>query len=315
MNTRLWHYLMNSILIVTTGSYRAMRIIANFTLDALNIPLNPFIIALHTNLAPYVTAYLSAYAAWLAQLGVQISSTNVFYLALESLRSTDSKLWDRMIQAVYPRGTVGYKKLMPHGKKDLQSGSQEDKVAAVEALSLNLVGEAGLVPVKTLVDAKLAILNSNKSSKNTGKSNTNIFSDAVENARVNLAQELYGVLGNLMYHFRANPSLIAPFFDITAIRNMEQTLWERALKSFQRVYLFERTFVAGDTIRLVNNSLFTIRFAMLHSKTDVIGMVYYDVPPMTGVTVSVTALGPLINHYMVVENLGAGQAKFVLVII
>jgi len=43
--------------------------------------------------------------------------------------------------------------------------------------------------------------------------------------------------------------------------------------------------------------------------------VYYDVPPMTGVTVSVTALGPLINHYMVVENLGAGQAKFVLVII
>jgi len=315
MKTKLWHYLMNTILIVTMNSYRAMRVISSFTLDALNIPANAFIFGLYTNLLPFVTTFNAAYAAWIAQLGSQTSTTNVFYLALETLRSTDSKLWDRMIQMVYAKGTVGYKKLMPNGKGDLQSGTQLEKVDAVAALSLALVGEVALAAVKVLVDAKLAILNAAKSGKNTGKSTTNVFSNAVENARVALAQEIYGTLGNLMFYFRVTPSDIAAFFDLQAIRNLEQTIWERTLKALISKYVFTRTLLATDSLRLVNNSLFTVRFAMLANKTDAIGLVYVDVAPMSGVTVARTALGPLGNHCMHAQNMGAGQAKYMIVII
>lgn len=172
-----------------------------------------------------------------------------------------------------------------------------------------------MAPLKVMVDNKLIQLNSLKSGKNTGKSTANVLGDAVETARVELAQELYGVLGNLMFHFRVKPSLIIPFFDITAIRNMEQTLWNRTLKNGSMKYLFTRGFVATDHIRLVNNSLFIIRFSMIENKHGDMGLVYYDLAPMTGISVAAGVFGPLTNHNMVVQNLGAGQAKFVLVII
>ncbi len=315
MDTRIWHFLVNSFMIVTTGSYRAMRVIANYTLDALNIPLNTFIFNLHGNLQPFVTAFLNAYDAWLAQLGTKISAVNSYYIALETLRSTDSKLWDRMVQTFYARGSTLYLKYLPHGKKDLQSGSQEDKHAEVERFALILVGDANMASLLALVNAKLTIMNGLKSAKNTGKSSANIFSDAVETARIALAKELYGVLGNLMYHFRDNPTLITPFFDITNIRNLDQTIWERKLKAFVQKYVFTRTLTPLDSLRLVNNSLFPIRFAMLLNKTDVIGVTYVEVPPMTGVTVLRPALGPISNHCMHVENMGAGVAKYMIVII
>jgi hypothetical protein len=79
MADKSWRFLINSIKVVTTGSYRAMRVIANFTLAALNIPSDLFLMSLHDDLEPFVIAFLNAYVAWIAQLGIQISSTNTLY--------------------------------------------------------------------------------------------------------------------------------------------------------------------------------------------------------------------------------------------
>ena len=315
MGTRLWHYLINTMLVCTTTSYRAMRLIANFTLAALNRPMDTFIYPLYTALLPFVTTFLTAYTLWISQLGLQISKTSAFYLEITSLGESDIKIWDIMIQQVCMKGTTAYKALLAHGRKPFQSGGAEDKVSVCEALSLALVGIVGLNPVKLLVDAKILALNNAKSIKDTGISNTKINSNDVESCRVTLAQELYGVLGNLMYHFRANPSLILPFFNVTVIQKLGQTIWRRTLKAFGKEWLFTRTFVITDTIRLVNNSLFTIRFSMVPTKTGAIGVIFYDLAPMSGITVPVLDFGPLTNHNMVVQNLGAGPAKFMLIII
>jgi hypothetical protein len=315
MGGKIWHYLSNSILVCTTGSYRAMLLIANYTLAALNRPTDPIIYPLYNSLLPFVMAFLTAYSLWISQLGLQISKTSAFYLEITSLGETDIKIWDNAIQAIFMRGTTGYKALLAHGRKDFQSGSAEDKVTATEALSIALTGIVGLNAVKVLVDAKIILLNNTKTGKDSGISNTKINSDDVETKRITLAQELYGVLGNLMFHFRANPSLIIPFFNVTIIQKLGQTIWRRNMKSLGKEWLFTRTFVATDTIRLVNNSLNTLRFSMIATKTGVIGPMFYDIAPMSGITVPVLDFGPPANHNMVVQNLGAGTAKFMLVII
>ncbi len=315
MKDKIWHYLSNSMLVVTMNSYRAMRIIANYTLNALDKPLDMFLYGLHTNLAPFVTTFINAYDIWLAQLGNQISTTDSFYIALETLRSTDIKKWDIIIQGVFMRGTVGYKALLPKGRKPFQSGSQEDKVASVSALSLALTGISPLVGLKTLVDAKLLILNNSKTLKNTGKSTTGTDSDAVETAKKDLGNELYGTLGNLMFHFRTNPTAITPFFNVTAIRRLEQTIWNQVVKPLVTKYLFTRTLLATDSLRIVNNSLFKLRFSMVENKKDGTGTVSFEIDPLTSATVNRLDFGPLTYHNMVVENLGTGKAKFMVVII
>jgi hypothetical protein len=315
MATKIWHYFINTILVVTMNSYRAMRLIAAFTLAALNKPTDTFIYGLYTNLLPFVTAFNLAYSTWIAALGMQISSTLSFYEENLSLGSSDIKDWDILIQGVYKKGTVGYKALLPHGRKPFQTGSQEDKVSACEALAIALFGIVALGAVLTLVNAKIVLLNNAKNAKDTGKSNTGFDSGTVESTRVTLAGELYGTLNMLMYHFRMNPSLIIPFFNVMAIRNLGQTIWRRTLKGLAGSWLFTRTFVATDNLRLVNNSLYTIRFSMVPLKGSPIGLVFYDLPPMSSATVNVLLFGPLGNHNMIAQNLGAGEAKFILVII
>jgi hypothetical protein len=292
-----------------------MRLIAAFTLAALNKPIDTFIYGLYTNLLPFVTAFNLAYNTWIAALGMQISSTLSFYEEILSLGNSDIKDWDIAIQGVYKKGTVGYKALLAHGRKPFQTGSQEDKVAACEALAIALFGIVSLAAVLALVNAKIILLNNAKNTKDTGKSNSNFDSGTVETARVTLAGELYGTLGMLMFHFRMNPSLISSFFNVMIIRNLGQTIWRQTLKGLAGKWLFTRTFVATDSLRIVNNSLSTIRFSMVPLKGSMIGTVYYDLPPMSSATVNVLLFGPLANTNMRVQNLGAGVAKFILVII
>jgi hypothetical protein len=54
---------------------------------------------------------------------------------------------------------------------------------------------------------------------------------------------------------------------------------------------------------------------MVKNKNGTIGTIYYDLPPMTSATVKRPLFGPLENHNMIVQNLGAGVANYMLVIV
>lgn len=284
--TKPWHYLMNSILIATTASYRAMVKISKFTLLALLASTNATIVALGTALQPFYDDFYAKYNAWITQLGTQFTDTGSLYIELELIRGTKARNWDSRLLAVWDKDNPLYRGALPTKRKGMQQGSQEDIIAYITNFSTKMIGVIALASLKTDVDAHLLILNNAYNTQKSAKTGTKTTSGDVETSRVTLAGELYGVLGNLMYIFRMTPLSIAPFFDITAIRNLEQTIWRRISKPMTTAYVFTRTLLATDTLRLVNLGLEPITFGFVANKTD--GMPpsgIYTVNPLDGQTV------------------------------
>ena len=312
----LWRFLINSFLVVTLGSYRAMSLIANFTLNALNLPLNTLIYAQYTRLKPFVTAYAVAYAAWIASLGTEESSTLSVTNSFKLLGNTWIILWDNQIQIVYNTKSTVYKALMKNRRKPYQKGSQEDKLINLKAFAVLLTGVAGLSAVLADVNAKIVILQDLVDNHATVKSATKTASAGVENSRVIVGQQLYGVLGQLMDIYNATPGSIGAFFNLTAIRRLEQTIWNRAIKAATTAYIFTRTLLGTDKLKLVNLNLATLRFAFVATKNGVIGTVYIEVPPLSSVIVDRSAMGNMANTFCVVQNMdGSTKGKYMIVLV
>lgn len=311
-----WHYLQNTILIVTAASYRAMMIISKYTLLALLASTNTVIVALGTALQPFYDDFKLKYNAWISQLGTQIGDVDAMYIELQLIRSTKARNWDSRITAVWDITSSLYKAALPDRRKGMQMGSQEDIIAYITNISTKLIGVIALAAVKTDIDAHLTILNNLLTTKDTAKIGTKTSSNEVENSRIILAGELYGVLGQLMYIFRMSPLSVIPFFDISAIRNSEQTLWKRISKPHTTKYVFTRTLLATDTLRLVNSGLEPITFGFVANKTDAMPLTgTYTVPALDGETVPRADLGPMPNRYMIVQNASGIKLKYMIVII
>ena len=316
MAGRAWHFLINSFLVATFGSYRAMSKIANYTLNAFNVPGNLFLLGLYTRLLPFVTDFNDCYVKWIASLGVEAGSTNSLYVEFQLLRSSYISTWDIQIQGVYPVKSDVYKALLKNRRKPFQKGSMGDKFAALAALGKALVGVPGLGATLTDVNAKIVIFKDLMDGHTTKSSGTNLASTAVETSRIKLGKELYGILGQMMDFFRETPDSIAGYFDITTIRNMEQTVWKRFARAAKTAYMFTRTLLPTDKLKLVNLGLTTLRFSFIENKKGVITENYIDVPPMSGALVERAVLGLITNRYFMVENLSSDEkGKFIVVLV
>jgi hypothetical protein len=316
MAVLLWRFLINSFLVVTLGSYRAMSLIANFTLNALNLPLNTLIYAQYTRLHPFVTDYAIKYAAWVASLGTEESSTLAVVNGYKLLGNTWIIIWDNQIQVLYNTKSTVYKALLKNRRKPFQTGSQEDKLINLKAFALLLVGVAGLSAVLADVNAKIAILQALVDNHATVKSGTKTASAGVETSRVTLGQQLYGVLGQLMDIFNATPGSIGAFFNLTAIRKLEQSMWNRVIKAATTAYIFTRTLLPTDQLKLMNLNLATLRFAFVATKNGVITTVYVEVPPLSSVIVDRSTMGSMANTFCVVQNMDATtNGKYMIVLV
>ncbi len=316
MAEKLWHFLINSFLVATATSFRAMRKIGNFTLNALNIPSNAPIFVLYMRLLPFVSDYNGKYTTWLNSLGVEESSNNSVYVEFQLVSSTYIRDWDIAIQAVYNIKTTIYKSLLHDRRKPFQTGSYGDKLAALQALALALVGVTGLSAVLADVNAKVGVIQGLMNTASTHKSGASTASTNLETARGLLGIELYGILGQLMDYFRSTPASVADYFDITALRRLEQTIWRRAVKASKTVYIFTRTLLPTDQLHLVNLNLTTLRFSFLATKNGVITVNFIDVPPLSSVSVLRKDIGDMANRFCVVQNLSTtGSGKYMLVLV
>ena len=316
MADRLWHFLINSFLVSTLNSYRAMRKIGNFTLSALNVPLNATLLAQYTRLLPFVTDFNAKYAAWILSLGVELSSTNSLYVEMQLLSSTFIRTWDVEVQILFDIKSATYKLLFPKRRKPFQSGSNGDKLAALQALALAMTGIVSLATILADINLKITTIQGLMTASSSKKSMANTASTNVEASRVALGQEMYGVLGQMMDYLRHTPETIADYFDISSIRRLEQTLWRRTVKATKTVYIFTRTLAAGDTLHLVNLGFEELRFAFVATKGGLITTTFVTVPPLTSASVLRSAMGDMANRFCVVENMSSsGTGKYMLVLV
>lgn len=301
-----WNFLINTFLIITVKSYRTAKKLGDYTLSALlSKDSDPAISLLAFNLEPFVTNFNTAYTNWLSKIGTQKSHTNELSNNLKLLSSTKIKQWDIAVQGQYIEGTSQYIAIFPNHRRPFQQGSQEDRMAACEALSLALTGIVPLASTKADVDAFIDTLKANFVTQKGSLSNTGSNSDALDAARQAMCIEMYGVLGQLMSIYKADPSDVRPFFDLETIRNHEQTLFRGTLNANEIELVLTHTFIEGEQVKLANKGTTTLRFALVPlSTSDIAGTTFVDLEPNSETVVLASELGNLANRFLKVLNTG-----------
>lgn len=300
---KTWIYLSNTFLTVTDGSYRNCKKIGDYTLNALNASVaNPPFDTLHASMEPLVSAFNTQYAEWLTQVGSQKGKTTALTLNLKALQGEKIRKWDVQVQVEYDQDSPEYVAILPNRRVPFQTGSQEDRISAVAALSDALDGIAALATLKTDVDDFLTTLQNSFNAQKADKSSTKTESAALDAARKAVCVELYATLGTLMAHFKNTPEEAAAYFDLQTIRNNEQTTFTHNLNGGETRLAITHTFEAEEELRLINKGNTILRYALCAEANDALGATFVEVPAHDERIVPVEDLGDITHRFLKVQN-------------
>ena len=305
MSQRLYHFLINSFLVVTKKSYKLANTLGSFTNNALfNAKADAAILVLYNFFNPIFTAYQTAFNAWNLQQNTAQGGT----LSLEQLLAgltAKVNIWDAQILIFYQLKTSsGFKALFPHGHAAFSHGSQQEKVAAVKHLSDGMLNIAGLAATKADVDAFVALLVAAFNNKQGQHGNQNTGSNSVENQRVLVCNGLFYVYAGLVQHFITDLAQIATFIDVESMQNHQQTVFiNNHLKAGAEHNICQRTLLPTDQIRLINNGEAELRFYVAQHATDPAGATFVQLPPAADVTHPASDFGDVATlHFLNVQN-------------
>ena len=302
-----WSFLVNPFLSATESSFVVMRKICNYTLNAVNKePTNVFMHSCYTTLTPFANEYFLSFDNWRNNKALSKGKTSNLSDLLLILRSEKIREWDIQIQVVHPHSTPEYIALLPNYRTPFQSGSQLDRMSAVNTLGIGLTDDVALATLRTEVGQFYTDLKTVHNSQVAGKSNVGIGSDSVENARINIGVELYGVLGLMINHFKTTPDSITNYFDLETIRNHEQTTFRGKVAGGETVIAMKHTFGDGEDFIIINRGKTTLRVDLSANQDTPIGVLFMDILPLTNKTIIPKELGELdICRFLKVHNMDA----------
>jgi len=304
MSTRLWIFLINVIDLATGGSFRVALRVSRIHYNALQANVaDVVVLALYNVYKPFHLAYLAKYGEWKAQLGIQKGLTTALNALFVQLRFEKVNAWDVAIAIVYPKGTTRYEQLFPNGHGPFQTGSQEDRIAAIAALSLAIGADLALATVKTDVDNFYTAISNAIDTQKTSIETTKVKSNELETVRVEMCDAQYVDLGSLMAHFVRNRIFVGTFFDLLTIRNIMQMVFEHLVKKESVHTVVERTIEATDELEIENDGVTELRFYLSDVKDGAIGAIFITVPAGGHTTVSASDLGDVTTqHFLMVFN-------------
>lgn len=301
----VWSYIINTFLVATKSSYKlAVRIAKDHDAALFAGKADADINAMYLIFHPLYLQMQSTYEAWLAQGGTQSGETLSLQLLLKQLSSNKIKIWDLAVQVLYDSASAGYKKLFPNHRIPFQSGSQDDRIAAVGALSTNLIGIVPLAATATDVDNFLVQLKDARSAQQLAIKNTGNFSTQCENARIAMCKNMFGNYGRMVGKFEDDPSVIVPYFPIKYIRTSNQIYFTHAIKAGGKHVVVKHKFQPTDMLTITTNTAADLKVYLGLSKDDAGGSLFITVPGNSTVTVSAAQLGNVLNNsYLIVVNL------------
>jgi hypothetical protein len=252
---------------------------------------DPFFGPLYTMFDPLNEAFENEDAALIAQIGTQKGSTSLLDELLIQLSSDKIDLWDIAVQVVYRKGTPEYIAIFPKGRKPFQQGKKNDRIAAVSALYLSLAGIVPLATTRTDVDDFYQTINDARN-KQTGEiGDTGTDSDDLTTTAETAMNALYKILGSCIAQFPETPLSIEPLFDMSVLRDSEQTEFTRTLAPSATEFIVKRTKEPTDTIRLKVNTNRAVKFFMAIEKNDTNPVTFIIVNGLSEVIVTFSQLG------------------------
>ena len=308
MNTKIWHFIINTFEVATRGNYKAAVTLSTHLDAALfAAKADAQILVLYNYYHPIHLAYVAAYNAWLAQGGTQKGSTQSLTALLAGL-TAKVNAWDFQIQGTYTKGTPSYTALLPQGHTPFFQGGQSQRIAAVHALDTALTGIVALAATKTDVDNYATSLDTANTTQKGSKTSTIGDSTAVETQRINMTNGQMYCYGGLVQKYTTQLNKIEQFYDMEIVRNGSQTDFTGHVAAGEHKNIAKRTLVATQAIKLKNLDSTVLRFYLATQKNDAVGVIYIEVPPMTELSTTAKLMGDVTTqHFINVFNVDITQ--------
>jgi len=219
MSDTIWHYAENQFDNCTKQSKKRMnRISSDHASKLLAETSDADIHELSSRFAPLRESFSDAYADAIAANAIYKGRTQKFENLKKDLTGTKIEDWDIQIQVVYRKDSPEYIELLPNGRKPFQTGTNDQRIEEVKALSLRLTPYPALASLKTRVDDFKTSIENARNDQQQKEDLVKQKSTLLEIARVATAKMMYGNLGALMDKFQDDPKQIERFFDLEAIR-------------------------------------------------------------------------------------------------
>ena len=269
MNEFVWNFLINTFLVATKDSYRLALRIAKYHNDNLFVDIaDPNILAQYTLFHPLYQLLQHSYDLWHAKGGTQTGESVSLKLLLKELSSTKIQDWDIQIQVVHKPKTGEYKKLLPKHRNPFQSGSADERLSALNVLCTNLIGIVKLADLLAEVIAFTAIYKEALDTQQKSIITTGSFSDAVEAARIEMCECMFGNYGRLLGFNQKTPKVIAKYFPLKYIQNTHQVVFMHIIKAGKEYNVVKHTFKPGDQLLITSYSAASFRVFLGYAKDE-----------------------------------------------
>ena len=194
--------------------------IIHYTLSSLKASKgdDPKYLAMYNLLLPISTQYDVLFALWLAASGPSESSVEAFNDILKE-ESANIHLWDLGVQAVYIDTTIEWKTIFPNKMSGFYAPSTEvGKILEVQACAERMDAFPLVLTTKTKVQLYHDKMNTAYELKDLNQKVFGKASDDLKTYQEFAAEELWGILGELMTFHRYEPLKTDAFFDLEDMR-------------------------------------------------------------------------------------------------
>ena len=221
---------------------------------------DPDILVFYNTFHPLNVTYNTDYAVWDGLRSTNMGKTLGVVQLMDQLQSTKAKAWDIATQAIYPDNTTQYKHVFPHRRIHFQSGSVENRVAAVTNLISAIGADASLATVKASAVAFLALIEAAILAQTDQITGIDTAITNLETSSNNASDEALGIFGSLIAKFKVTPKSIDIYMPVSLLQNIVQLSFKITLKNMLAKPLFTRKLnTAKNMIRGTNVGTFAIK--------------------------------------------------------
>ena len=223
MNTRQWIFVYNTFFVNTQRNFKNALTLTQDHLAKLTAnETDPDILAMKTDYLPLHTAFITANNQLDSKLGIYKGKTQTFEEMLEELSQVKINEWRGQVFAVFPEGTDNATAIFPRDRQPFQSGTYDERVEAVNALSLTLntyTLQPTLIALAASVQGYYLTLSSARALQQSNEGTVATLRTNLKAAHLLMCQGMYKNLGLLMAKYYQAPETITNYFDMTILRS------------------------------------------------------------------------------------------------
>ncbi len=212
---------------VTKNNYKRMLLMSRDHHDKLKgfAGVDATINGFYQKLLPAYTTFSTLYDKVNSNYSLYQGYTQQFESIIEELRSTLIRKWDTLIQVEYDQPTPQYTMLMPNGRAVFQTGAYELRLSAVNQLYNNLVAinNPNLANLITTIDTWRITAQNARSQQQYIEAEDKNLRGQLENARAELAIEMYGVFFGLAAYYYKSPDKVEHFYELKYLQSANTT--------------------------------------------------------------------------------------------